>query len=98
MGIRSRKLYVWLISLLAVLAIYLLYNRISKTPEIDFDRAEELTGIVSDANIGEHRSKVGTAGKVAVGKVRNAVYEHRDPKTKEIDLSLIHISEPTRPY
>jgi len=85
MGIRSRKLYVWLISLLAVLAIYLLYNRISKTPEIDFDRAEELTGIVSDANIGEHRSKVGTAGKVAVGKVRNAVYEHRDPKTKEID-------------
>jgi hypothetical protein len=71
--------------LLAVLAIYLLYNRISKTPEIDYDSAEKLPGTVSDANVGEHRSKVGTAGKVAVGKVRNAVYEHRNQKTKEID-------------
>ena len=85
MGVKSRKLYVWLISLGAVLAIYLLYNRISKTPEIDFDRAEELTGIVSDANVGRYQSKVGMAGKVAVGKVRNAVYEHRNQKTKEID-------------
>ncbi|MHC4721002.1 MAG: hypothetical protein ACYSYT_11105 [Planctomycetota bacterium] len=85
MGVRSRKLYVWLISLLAVLAIYLLYNRISKTPEIDYDRAAQLTRTVSDANIGKHRGKVGTAGEVSVGEVTNARYEHRNPITKRID-------------
>ncbi|MHC4149226.1 MAG: hypothetical protein ACYSR5_07060 [Planctomycetota bacterium] len=36
-------------------------------------------------NISKHRGKVGTAGEVSVGEVRNARYEHRNPITKRID-------------
>ena len=34
MALKSRKIYVWLISLLAVFVIYLLVNWLNKTPEI----------------------------------------------------------------
>jgi hypothetical protein len=86
MGFTSRKFYVWLISLGAVLAIYLLYSRMSKTPRIDFDRAAQLTRTVSDTNVvGESDSRVGTVGKIGVGIVRKAWYEIRNKKTKKID-------------
>jgi len=85
MGSKSRKFYVWGISLGAVLVIYLLYNRMSRTPEIDFNRTAEYTGAVSEGNVGEADSKVGTIGKIGVGTVRRAEYEHRDKKTKKID-------------
>lgn len=85
MGFTSRKFYVWLISLGAVLAIYLLYSRMSQTPEIDFNRRAEFTETVSDTNVGEHESKIGTIGKAGVGIVHKAWYEHRNKKTKKID-------------
>ena len=85
MGIKSRKLYVWLISLGAVLAIYLLYNRMSKTPEIDFNSGAEFTDTVPESNVGKFDSEVGRVGKVGVGTVQMAEYEHRDEKTKKID-------------
>ena len=85
MGIRSRKLYVWIISLAAVLAIYLLYSRMSKTPKIAYDKHKQSTRTVPDANVSEFTRKIGKVGKFDIGKVRKARYEHRDPKTKKID-------------
>ena len=70
MALKSRKIYVWLISLLAVLLIYLLVNRLYETPEIEIERADELAGIT-----GEFDSNVGKVGDVGVGKVEFAVFK-----------------------
>jgi hypothetical protein len=85
MGVGTRKLRVWIISLGAVLAIYLLYNQVSKTPQIDYDTTPQYSGTVSEANVGGTDSKVGTIGKYGVGTVRRAEYEHWDENTKRID-------------
>jgi len=85
MVFRSRKFYVGLIALGAVLVIYLLYSRMSQTPEIDFNRRAEFAGTVSESNVGEFEGEVGTISKVGVGTVEKARYEHRDKKTKKID-------------
>jgi len=85
MVFRSRKFYVGLIALGAVFVIYLLYSRMSQTPEIDFNRTAEFTETVSESNVGEFEGEVGTISKVGVGTVEKARYEHRDKKTKKID-------------
>lgn len=70
MALKSRKIYVWLISLLAVLLIYLLVNRLYETPEIEIEKADELAGIT-----GQFDSNVGRVGDVGVGKVNFAVFK-----------------------
>jgi len=74
MGFKSRKLYIWLISLAAVLTIYLLYNLLSETPQIDIDTAPESTDIAADSNISEFGRSTGRIGDVGVGTVRKARY------------------------
>ena len=79
MSFKPRKFCVWLISLGAVFAIYLLYNRVSETPQIDIDTAVEFTDTVTDFN-----SEVGTIGDVGVGKVQVAEFITLDERTKEV--------------
>jgi hypothetical protein len=81
MGLKSREIYVWLISLVLVLLVYLLYSKISQTPRIDIDRG---TGTLADSNVGQLDSEVGMIGEVGVGTVRKAKYIHLNEK-KEID-------------
>ncbi len=84
MGFDARKFYVWLISLGAVLAIFLLYNLISKTPPIESDAGKKFTGTVADSNIGGFDGEGGRIGDVDVGGMRKARYTDLDKETKEV--------------
>ncbi|MGB2809262.1 MAG: hypothetical protein WBC22_16080, partial [Sedimentisphaerales bacterium] len=83
----SRKFRVWLISVGAVLAAYLLYSLLSKTPPIEIDSASYFTDTVADGNVGELDGKVGMIGNVGVGTVRKAKYIHLNEQ-KEVDRVL----------
>ena len=68
---KSRKFYIWLISLAAVLTVYLLYSRLSKTPQIKIDTQPET---VDDSSFGDFDSEIGMVGDVGVGTVRVAKF------------------------
>ncbi|MFB0555445.1 MAG: hypothetical protein ACETWQ_19240 [Phycisphaerae bacterium] len=71
-----RKIFIALISLAVVLAIYLFYGRVSKTPTIpmDTDTEAEFIDSVADGNDGGLDNNVGMIGEVGVGTVRKARY------------------------
>lgn len=79
----SRKFRICLITLGAVLAVYLLYSRISKTPRIEIDRGPE--SFITDGNVTDAKGKVGMIGDVGVGKVQVAEFITRNKKTKEVE-------------
>jgi hypothetical protein len=81
---KSRKFFIWLISLVVVLIIYLLYNRISRTPQIDIDGRAESSGAVADSNVGRFGDEIGMIGDVGVEAVRKARYTHLN-KDKKVD-------------
>lgn len=72
MGLWSRKFRVGLISLGAVLGVYLLYSLVSTTPSIEIDEAPEFEDIITDGNIGRLDGEMGAFGKVGVGTVEKA--------------------------
>ncbi len=84
MSFRLRKLFVGLVSLGAVFAIYLLYSQISETPQIDIDAGAEFADSVPESNIGELGSEIGKIGDVGVGTVQKARFTHLN-ENKEID-------------
>jgi len=84
MGFKSRRFYVWLISLGAVLVVYLLYSQLSETPKIKIDAGEET---VSDSNLGDFDSKIGMVGDVGVGTVEVAKFITLN-KNKSVDREL----------
>ena len=83
----SRKFRVGLISLGAVLAVFLLYSLLSKTPPIEIDSASYFTDTVADGNVGELDGKVGMIGNVGVGNVKKAEYIHLNEQ-KQVDRVL----------
>jgi len=106
MGLKSRKLYVWLISAGAVLVIYLLYNQISKTPPIEIDSGAKFADTAAESNTGEFDSKIGMVGGVGVGTIQKAKYTHLNAK-KQVDREfgfekLLHVEgdewEIEKPY
>ncbi len=84
MDFRLRKFVVGFISVAAVLAIYLLYSLISKTPAIDIDTGAEFVETIADSNVGEFGGEIGKIGGVGVEGLRNPVYQHRN-KNGQID-------------
>jgi hypothetical protein len=76
-----RKLLVAGLSLAGVLAIYLLYIRISKTPPISVDAGSELVGSAADSNVD---GKIGKVGGVGVATLKKPRFLHRN-KNKEVD-------------
>jgi len=81
MGFKSRKLHIWLISMAAVLAVFLLYSRLSKTPRIKIETAADS---VADSNFGDFDSEIGMVGDVGVGTVRVAKFTTLN-KDKSVD-------------
>ncbi|MHC4656410.1 MAG: hypothetical protein ACYS91_15555, partial [Planctomycetota bacterium] len=81
----SRKFRVWLISLGAVLAAYLLYSLISKTSRIEIDT--DFTDTFADGNSDEFGDRVGKIGKIGIGDVQKAEYIHLNEQ-KQIDRVL----------
>lgn len=83
MSFKSRKLIIWSISLVLVLVIYLLYNRLNETKPIEIGTAGQP---VADINTGEFDSDIGMVGdKVGVGPVKKAVFIDLNKKTKEVE-------------
>ena len=83
MVLKSRKFRVWFVSLGVVLAVYLLYGWLSKTPQIDIER--ETTAPVSDIAVDEPDSEIGMVGDVGVGTVRVARFTRLNPETRELE-------------
>jgi hypothetical protein len=81
----SRKFRVWLISLGAVLAVYLLYSLVSKTPRIEIDT--DLADTFTDGNSDEFGGRVGKIGKIGIDNVQKAEYIHLNEQ-KQIDRVL----------
>jgi hypothetical protein len=84
MGLKSRKLYIWLISAGAVLVIYLLYNQISKTPPIAIDSGDTTYKAARDEGRETRDERRGMVGGVGVGTVQKAKYTHLNAK-KQVD-------------
>ena len=81
MSFKSRKFYVWLISLGTVLVVYLLYSQLSETPQIKIDTGAETT---ADSKSGGFDSEIGMVGDVGVGTVKVAKFITFN-KNKSID-------------
>jgi len=105
-GVKSRKLYVWLISAGVILAIYLLYNWISKTGPIEIDTGAKFADTVAESDRGEFDDEIGMIGDVGVGTVQKAKYTHLNAE-KQVDREfgfekLLHVEgdewEIEKPY
>ncbi len=83
-GVKSRKFFIWLISLAVVLGVYLLYSLISRTPPIDIETADHLKEHPADSNIGWTGGEVGSIGGVGVEELKGAKFLHRN-RDKEVD-------------
>jgi hypothetical protein len=102
MNIKSRKLRVWLISVGAIVVIYLFYNLISRTPPIELDTG----GAIAESNTVESDGNVGKVNGVGVGTIQKAKYTHLNVR-KQVDREfgfekLLHVEgnewEIEKPY
>jgi len=74
----SRRFTIWLVSFLAVLVIYFIYNRVSRTPPIPTDASITPAGQLAD--VCDSTGKVGMVGNVGVGIVKTPVIPRSTPK------------------
>jgi len=79
-----RRFNVWLISLTVILAVYWVYSRINRTPQIEVERTAPVSESLGDANADDANGRVGMIGDVGVGGVRGAIY-FRYNEQKEIE-------------
>jgi hypothetical protein len=84
MDFKSRKFVVGFISLAVLLAIYLLYNRISKTPVIDIDTGAAFVETIADSNVGKFDDRIGKIGGFGIEGLTKPVYQHRN-KNGQVD-------------
>ncbi|MHC4239136.1 MAG: hypothetical protein ACYSUC_05190 [Planctomycetota bacterium] len=81
MAISSRKFRVWVISLGAILLIYIVYTLISGTPRIDSQKGVQFIESIADPNGGG----IGKVAGVGLEQVEVARYVTRNKETKEIE-------------
>ena len=80
----SRKLKIWLLSLSALVVLFVLYNVTSKTPAIKITkRSYEITDFNSRMDSG-----TGRIGEAEVGNIEEARFETLDRETKEVKRVL----------
>jgi hypothetical protein len=103
---KLRTILIGLISLAAVLAIYLVYSQISKTPQIDIVTGAGFADALPDSNVGDSDGQIAKIGNVGVSSLKKTKLEHRD-KDGEVDREfgfevLLHkakdVLEVQRPY
>ena len=81
----SRKLKIWLLSLLALVVLFVLYNVTSNTPAIKIaQRSYEIT----DFNSSMTDSGTGRIGEAEVGNIEKARFETLDRKTRKLKRVL----------
>jgi hypothetical protein len=80
-----RKFVIGFVSLCVVLAVYLLYNRLSSSPAVDTRSRIDFIKSASDANAVSLDSDIGKIGNVGVGPTKKAYYVILNEKTKQIE-------------
>lgn len=83
-----RKFVIGFVSLGVVLAVYLLYNRLSSSPAIDNGPQIDFINSASDGNAVSLDSDIGKIGNVGVGPANKAYFVKLNEKTKEIELEF----------
>jgi hypothetical protein len=76
MNSKLRAILIGIISLAAVLAIYLLYSLASKNPQIDIDMGAKSFEAVADVNTDEFNREIGKIAGVGIDGVRKTVFRH----------------------
>jgi len=76
MDLKLRTIIIGLISLAAVLAIYLLYSQVSKTPQIGIDTAGQFTNTQADSNVGDFDGEIGKIADVGIAALTKPVFQH----------------------
>jgi len=71
MDLKLRTILIGLISLTAVLAIYMLYSHVSKTPQIDIDTVGQLTNTEAESDVGDFDDEIGKIGDVGIAALTN---------------------------
>ncbi len=69
---KSRRIYIWFLSLLAVFSIYLLYGQLTQTPDIKIDTGREFEKAIAESNAGQFEGGIGKVGEIGVGTVHVA--------------------------
>ncbi|MHC4680101.1 MAG: hypothetical protein ACYTEK_15545 [Planctomycetota bacterium] len=80
-----RKVLIGVVSLGAVLGVYLLYNRVSDSTMMKTGPDAEFTDPEADSNDTALENEMGQIGEVGLGTVRKAKYITLDPKTKRLE-------------
>jgi hypothetical protein len=83
---RSRTILIGLLSLAAVLAIYLLYSQLSKAPQIDIDIGAKSIDTAADSNVGDFDSEIGKIGDIGIVGLTKPVFRHL--KNGRVDREL----------
>jgi len=76
-----RKLLIGVVSLGAILGVYLIYTRVSESPRFGTAGDDAITAPAGDAN----EAQMGQIGEVGLGTVEKARYITLDPKTKRLE-------------
>jgi hypothetical protein len=76
MNPKLRAILIGIISLAAVLAIYLLYSLASKNPQIDIDMGAKSFEAFADVNTDEFDREIGKIAGVGIGDLRKTVFRH----------------------
>jgi len=84
MGIRVRTIFVGVLSLAAILGLFLLYNRFNETDKIDLTKRSRVAENIRDGNEYTLPGKLGRLGDVDIGTVSKAKYKHLN-ENKELD-------------
>ncbi|MBN2019614.1 MAG: hypothetical protein JW749_05255 [Sedimentisphaerales bacterium] len=76
MFLNTRRFSVWLVSFLVVMVVYLIYNRMSRTPRITVSPSRQGVNLISDAC--GPQAGVGRVGQVGIETVKNVRYTKLD--------------------
>ena len=76
MDLKLRTIIIGLISLAAVLTIYLLYSQVSKTPQIGIDTVGQFTNTEAQSDVGDFDGEIGKIADVGIAALTKPVFQH----------------------
>lgn len=97
----SRKFNIWLISLIAIIAVFLFYRQIGEIPDVEFDQPSSIREIIADGNAADIDGKFGKVGQgTEIGTVKYATYksDNREFGFKELIQKTGSEWEIEKPY
>jgi len=79
-----RKFFIWFLSLLLVIGVYLLYTRYNGTPAIDIETESALSEGTDNSKVISETNQMGEVGSVKIGPVKGGKLYELDKKTKQV--------------